>query len=149
MTLMSIRSPSTNSFLTKSLADSQHTAIWLGIFNDPTNLQEVIWSNYTAIEYSNFDNQTKATLESMAAKQTQADDICVYGDVADHLTWKATNCGQKLDFGCEIIGSSIHVLPASAQGVACPALLKMTSNHINREGIVRSNTNPERISGVY
>jgi hypothetical protein len=62
----------------------------------------MIWSNSTPIQYNNFDLQTKNTIDNMAANQTNATELCLYGDATNDLTWKITKCTAKLDFGCEI-----------------------------------------------
>nr|XP_034300620.1 uncharacterized protein LOC117681234 [Crassostrea gigas] len=138
MALMSIRSFATNTFLSKSLKESQHATIWLGIFNDPSNVKEMVWFNSTAIEYNNFNSPTKDILDGMAANKTNSTDLCMYAEVTDNMIWKIKHCEEKLDFGCEIIGPDIQVLPASLKDVICPDLLKMTSDDITRGGVILS-----------
>ncbi|XP_061164532.1 uncharacterized protein LOC133173567 [Saccostrea echinata] len=132
MTLMSIRSEKTNVFLSNSLKASGHSAIWLGIFNNPSNSQEMIWHNNTVVQYNNFESTTMKTIDSMAANTTEATALCLYGDVTSQLLWKIAPCLEKLDFGCEIIGPGVNVLPALIPDAVCPDLVKMTSHDIAR-----------------
>lgn len=81
---------------------SQHATIWLGIFNDPSNVKEMVWFNSTTIEYNNFNSPTKDILDCMAANKTNSTDLCMYAEVTDNMIWKIKHCEEKIDFGCEI-----------------------------------------------
>lgn len=111
---------------------SQHAAIWLGIFNDPSNVKEMVWFNSTAIEYNNFNSPTADVVGGMAANKTKSTDLCVYAEVTDNMIWKNTHCEEKLDFGCEIsrfknniyfaLGSSCHSYLVNIQICRCNVL---------------------------
>ncbi|XP_062589982.1 uncharacterized protein LOC134251595 isoform X2 [Saccostrea cucullata] len=133
MTLMSIRSENTNVFLTNSLKASGHNAIWLGIFNNPNNNREMIWHNNTAVQYNNFDSTTMAAIYNMTDNITEATTLCLYGEVTNQLLWKIAPCEEKLDFGCEIIGPGVNVLPAMIPDALCPDLVKLRSYDIARD----------------